>query len=437
MNPLVAIVGRPNVGKSRLFNRVISRKKSIVLDLAGTTRDTIYDTVEWNRVTFDIVDTGGLTNDKNEMHFKINKRVEAVVAEASAIILVCDHQTGVLPYDHEIANWLRKTDKQVFLAVNKVDKPLDPSAIADFYRLGFPDAFAVSAEHGYGVDTVMDALADYLKQRRDGSPDEQNAPDKPLKLVFTGKPNAGKSSMINYIIGHEIMLVDDKPGTTRDSVEIKVEINKVPMVLIDTAGLKKNKDGPPVETISAIKAKDSIHRSDIVVLVIDAVQGVTGYDKKIMNMIQSYGKGCVIAVNKWDLIPKQDRRIVTNAIADAFGFAGYIPIIPTSAVTGEGIRALIANVLKVLHDYEYRIPTAELNKFFREVLSKHQPISSSGKIIKSYYLVQIAVRPPVFVIFTNNKAGIKENYSKFITSRIRDVFGFQGVPVRVVFRSKE
>jgi GTP-binding protein len=233
------------------------------------------------------------------------------------------------------------------------------------------------------------------------------------------------------------MLVDDKPGTTRDPVELKVEINKIPMILIDTAGLKKNKDGTAVETLSAIKAKDSIQRSDIVVLVIDAVQGVTGYDKKIMNMIQSYGKGCVIAVNKWDIIPKQDRRIIMQSISEEFSFVEYIPVVPTSAVSGEGIRGLVSNVIKVMHDYGFRIPTAELNKFFKNVLSKHQPISSSGKLIKSYYLVQIAVRPPVFVVFTNNKTGIKENYVKFITNRIREIFDFKGVPVKVLFRSKD
>jgi GTP-binding protein len=436
MNPLVAIVGRPNVGKSRLFNRIISKRKSIVLDLAGTTRDTIYDTVEWNRIPFDIVDTGGLTDDKNNMHFKMNKRVETVVQEASIVIMVCDYKAGVLSYDHEIANWLRKTDKQVFLTVNKIDKPDEPSAVAEFHQLGFKDIFAISAEHGYGVDTVMDAITDYLKAHTDELQGTDDNTRKPLKLVFTGKPNAGKSSIINYIIGNEIMLVDDKPGTTRDPVELKVEINKIPMLLIDTAGLKKNKDGPAVETLSEMKAKDSIQRSDIVVLVIDAVQGVTGYDKKIINMIQDYGKGCVIAVNKWDIIPRQDRRIILNSIAEAFSFVDYIPVVPTSAVSGEGIKVLVSNVIKVLHDYEYRIPTAELNKFFRDVLSKHQPISSSGKIIKSYYLVQIAVRPPVFVIFTNNKTGIKENYNKFIMSRIREIFGFKGVPVKVLFRSK-
>ncbi len=437
MNFLVAIVGRPNVGKSRLFNRIISKRKSIVLDLAGTTRDTIYDTVEWNRVSFDIVDTGGLTNDNNNIHFKINKRVEAVVNDATVIILVCDFRTGVMPYDHEIANWLRKTNKKVFLAVNKIDKPNEPSAVADFYQLGFKDIFEISAEHGYGVDVVMDAITDYLKNQIEGPQVTKNDGNKPLKLVFTGKPNAGKSSIINYIIGNEIMLVDDKPGTTRDPVELNVEINKMPMILIDTAGLKKNKDGTAVETLSVIKAKDSIKKSDIVVLVIDAVQGVTGYDKKIMNMILSYGKGCVIAVNKWDLIQKQDRRIVMNSIVEEFSFVEYIPIIPTSAVSGEGVKVLVSNVIRVMHDYAYRIPTAELNRFFKDVLSKHQPISSSGKIIKSYYLVQIAVSPPIFVVFTNNKTGIKENYVKFITNRIREIFGFTGVPVKVLFRSRD
>lgn len=437
MNPLIAIVGRPNVGKSRLFNRIISKRKSIVLDLAGTTRDTIYDTVEWNRTVFDVVDTGGLTDERNNIHFKIHKRVEAVVRDAAMVLLVCDARSGVLPDDRTIADWLRTTGKQVVLAVNKVDAPEDPSAIAEFHRLGFQPIFAMSAEHGYGVDTVMDAITEYLQSHAKDLQAGQTEESRPLKLVFTGKPNAGKSSIINYIIGHEIMLVDDKPGTTRDPVELKAELQTTPVVLIDTAGLKKNRDGTPVETISALKAKDAIHRSDVVVFVMDALQGVTGYDKKIITMVQSYGKGCVVALNKWDLVPRQDRRRVLQAIAEEFGFVAFIPVVPTSAVTGEGVRTLVSRVMKVLHDYEYRIPTAALNRFFRDVLSRHQPISSSGKIIKSYYLVQVAVRPPVFVIFTNNKTGIKDNYSKFITNRIREVFGFEGVPLRLLFRSKD
>ncbi len=437
MNPLVAIVGRPNVGKSRLFNRIISKRKSIVLDLAGTTRDTIYDTVEWNRTRFDIVDTGGLTDDKDGIHFKIHKRVETVVKEAAAVLMVCDARSGVLPDDRTIADWLRTAGKQVFCAVNKVDAPEDPSAVAEFYQLGFQRVFAMSAEHGYGVDTVLDAITEYLKAGEHGLQDVHEDERRPLKLVFTGKPNAGKSSIINYIIGHDIMLVDEKPGTTRDPVELKAEIQKMPVVLIDTAGLKKSREGAPVEALSALKAKDAIHRSDIVLFIIDAVQGVTGYDKKIITMVQSYGKGCVVALNKWDLVPKQDRRMVMESISEAFKFVEYLPVVTTSAVSGEGIRTLVSRVMKVLHDYEYRIPTSVLNKFFRDVLSRHQPISSSGKIIKSYYLVQVAVRPPVFVVFTNNKSGIKDNYSKFITNRIREVFGFEGIPIKLLFRNKD
>ncbi len=436
MNALVAIVGRPNVGKSRLFNRMASKRKSIVLDLIGTTRDTIYDTVEWNRICFDIVDTGGLTEEKNNIHFRINKRVEAVVKEASVVILVCDYKTGVLPYDAEISKWLKKTGKPVFAAVNKIDKPYEPSAVADFYQLGFQDVFGISAEHGYGVDQVMDAVTDYLKEHAADLKGMQEDSSLRLKLVFAGKPNAGKSSMINYIIGNEIMLVDDQPGTTRDAVELKVELNKKPMILIDTAGLKKSRSSTAVETIASINAKTAVQRADIAVLVIDASQGVTGYDKKLVSMISEQGKGCIIALNKWDVIRREQRSVLLKQIAGMLNFVPYVPVVPTSALTGEGIKKLINVVINVAHAYEYRISTAELNKFFRAALDEHQPISSNGKLIKLYYLVQTAVRPPVFVIFTNNRVGIKENYSRFIVNRIRDVFGFKGVPVKVIFRGK-
>ncbi len=437
MNPLLAIVGRPNVGKSRLFNRIISKKKSIVLDLYGTTRDTIYDTVEWNSTVFDVVDTGGLTDEKNNIHFKINKRVEAVVSEAAVILMVCDYKTGVMPYDLEISKWLRKLNKPVLVAVNKIDSPAELNAVDEFYRLGFKDMFGASAEHGYGADQIMDAVTDYLKKHYagPGQADDDKAP--PLKLVFAGKPNAGKSSMINYIIGNDIMLVDDQPGTTRDPVELKVELHKKPMVLIDTAGLKKNKSNTQVEALAGMKSKDMIQRADIVVLLIDALIGVTGYDKKIVDMIQTSGKGCVIAMNKWDRISHKDKRNVLKKASGTFHFVPYIPVLPVSAVTGEGVNKLIDEVIRTSNAYEHRIPTAELNKFFRSVLDEHQPISSDGKLIKLYYLVQIAAKPPVFVVFTNSAKGIRENYGKFIMNRIRDVFGFKGVPIKVIFRSKK
>ncbi|MGC8756250.1 MAG: ribosome biogenesis GTPase Der [bacterium] len=436
MNPVVAIVGRPNVGKSRLFNRMLSKNRSIVFDLPGTTRDTIYDTAEWNRVTFDIVDTGGLSNEKNDVHFKINKRVEEVVKKATAVILVCDYRTGIMPYDFEIANWLRKTNKQVFLVINKVDKPGDPSALSDFYQLGFKDMFAVSAEHGYGVDELLDATVNYIKSSAmitEPVEDEHT----PLKLAFAGRPNVGKSSMINYIIGNEFVLVDDKPGTTRDPVELSIEIKNVPLTLIDTAGLKKKKDSTKIEAISAIKTRDSIQRSDIVVLVLDASQGVTAYDKKLIGMIQSYGKGCVIAANKWDIISKQNRQSEFKILTQRLDFVEYIPVVPTSAITGEGIGDLVDGIIRVSHNYEHRIPTSELNRFFKKVINEYQPISDGGKIIKPQYIVQVATRPPVFVVFTNSKTRVKENYGRFMAKRIRDLFGFEGVPVRVIFRNKD
>lgn len=436
MNPIIAIVGRPNVGKSRLFNRMISKNKAIVLDLPGTTRDTIYDTAQWNKVVFDVVDTGGLSSDKNNIHFKINKRVEALVKDATAIIMVCDYKTGIMPYDLEIADWLRKTNKQVFLAVNKVDKPNEPAALSEFYQLGFKNMFAISAEHGYGVDELLDALVTSIKSYAKTIDKPQNNRI-PLKLAFVGKPNVGKSSVINYIIGNEFMIVDNKPGTTRDPVELNVELNNILLTLIDTAGLKRKKGSARVEVISAIRTKSAIQRADIVVLIIDVSQGITAYDKKIINMIQFYGKGCVIAANKWDLIKKQDRQLLMKMLAARLSFVDYIPIIPTSAVTGEGISNLLNEVINVSRNYEHRIPTSDLNKFFKRIINEYQPVSDGGKLIKLHYIVQVETKPPLFVIFTNSKTLIKENYNRFVTKRIRDIFGFKGVPVKVVFRSKD
>ncbi|MCL4558275.1 MAG: ribosome biogenesis GTPase Der [Deltaproteobacteria bacterium] len=436
MNPLVAIVGRPNVGKSRLFNRIASKKRSIVLDLQGTTRDAIYETVEWERTEFDIVDTGGLTDERNNIHERINRRVEAVVAQATVVIMVCDYTAGVTPYDLDISRWLRKLDRHVLLAVNKIDSPAVLSDVGEFHQLGFGDVFGASAEHGYGVDRIMDAVADYVRAHHATPAHGDGGTAPPLRLVFAGKPNTGKSSMINYLMGSDIMIVDDQPGTTRDPVTFQIEINKRSMLLIDTAGLKKRAGGSRIEAMAGMKSEDMINRADIVVLMVDASAGATGHDKRLVDMVQSRGKGCAIAMNKWDLVADRDRRRLIGETSRTFGFVPYIPVVPTSAVTGQGVKKLMDEVVRISDAYAHRVPTPELNKFFGRLLGEHQPVSSDGKLIRLYYLVQVAVRPPVFVIFTNSVKGIKENYSRFIVSRIRDVFGFTGVPVKVIFRSK-
>ncbi len=436
MNPLVVIVGRQNVGKSRLFNRIISKKKSIVLNMQGTTRDTIYETVRWNNVTFDIVDTGGLSEEKSDIHFKINKRIETVVNSALIVLTVCDYKTGILPYDFEIAQWLRKMHKPVFIAVNKIDKPYELSNIADFYQLGFKDVLGMSAEHGYGVDEIMDAITTYMDSHAGEFQESHIDTETNLKLVFTGKSNVGKSSIINYIIGNDIMLVDSQPCTTRDPVELKVKINGKSMILIDTAGMKKGKSKTIVETLSIIKAKIAIRKTDIAVLVIDATRRTTGYDKKLISMIQDNGKGCVVALNKWDKIPETQKSFLIKHTSEVLGFIPYIPIVPISAVTGSGIKKLIHEVVDTAYAYRHRIETAKLNKFFGNLLKEHQPISSNGKLVKLYYIVQTMTAPPVFVVFTNKATNIKENYAKFIINRIREVFRFKGVPIKVLFRGK-
>ncbi len=436
MNPLVVIVGRPNVGKSRLFNRMASKRRSLVLDLRGTTRDVITETVAWGRSTFDIMDTGGLTDESGNLHERINRRVEDVVGRAAAVIMVCDYKAGVTPYDRDIGRWLRKLDRHVVLAVNKIDSPAGLDDLGEFHQLGFPETFGTSAEHGYGVDQIMDAVVDHLKARHLFPMTADAAVPPPLRLVFAGKPNAGKSSMVNRVVGRESVIVDDKPGTTRDPVEFSIKAGGRHLLLIDTAGLKKSAAGTRVEAMASTRSEDMIARADIVVLMVDAAVGVTGHDKKIVDLILSSGKACALAMNKWDLVAERDKERLLRETSSMLGFASFIPILPTSAVTGQGVRTLMHEVIRIADAYAHRVPTPALNRFFGKVLGEHQPVSSGGKLIRLYYLVQVAVRPPVFVIFTNSAKGIKENYSRFVVSRIRDIFGFPGVPIRVIFRDK-
>ncbi|MCL4479175.1 MAG: ribosome biogenesis GTPase Der [Deltaproteobacteria bacterium] len=433
MKPLIAIVGRPNVGKSRLFNRMISEKKAIVIDLPGTTRDAIYDTSDWRGVLFDLVDTGGLTEAKDRLSLKIDKQVKQIINDAVLILFICDFNTGITSPDREIAMLIRKLGKKVLLIINKIDKPYTQADLAEFYQLGFNDMFGISAEHGYGIDDVMDAIVSHIKQQGYGNMADESLQNERIRLAFIGKPNAGKSSMLNYITGKELMIVDDTPGTTRDPVEVNVELGKKPFILIDTAGLRKGRRDKLIDQLVEIKTKKIIEKTDLGILVIDAVKGITTYDKKLIQLLERHGKAIVIALNKWDLLAKSEQK---NTKMQSQYTSDYIPQIPTSTLTGFGINDLIKAIFCTSDMYNKRIITSELNKFFNETMAANEPNTSSGKIIKPYYIVQVSVKPPTFVLFVNTVIGIKENYKRFIMHRLRDIFGFNGVPIRVMFRNR-
>ncbi len=433
MKPLIAIVGRPNVGKSRLFNRMISEKKAIVIDLPGTTRDAIYDTSDWRGVLFDLVDTGGLTEAKDRLSLKIDKQVKQIINDAVLILFICDFNTGITSPDREIAMLIRKLGKKVLLIINKIDKPYTQADLAEFYQLGFNDMFGISAEHGYGIDDVMDAIVSHIKQQGYGNMADESLQNERIRLAFIGKPNAGKSSMLNYITGKELMIVDDTPGTTRDPVEVNVELGKKPFILIDTAGLRKGRRDKLIDQLVEIKTKKIIEKTDLGILVIDAVKGITTYDKKLIQLLERHGKAIVIALNKWDLLAKSEQK---NTKMQSQYTSDYIPQIPTSTLTGFGINELIKAIFSTSDMYNKRIITSELNKFFNETMAANEPNTSSGKIIKPYYIVQVSVKPPTFVLFVNTVIGIKENYKRFIMHRLRDIFGFNGVPIRVMFRNR-
>ncbi len=433
MKPLIAIVGRPNVGKSRLFNRMISEKKAIVIDLPGTTRDAIYDTSDWRGALFDLVDTGGLTEAKDRLSLKIDKQVKQIINDAVLILFICDFNTGITSPDREIAMLIRKLGKKVLLIINKIDKPYTQDDLAEFYQLGFNDMFGVSAEHGYGIDDVMDAIVSHIKQLGYGNMADESVQNERIRLAFIGKPNAGKSSMLNYITGKELMIVDDTPGTTRDPVEVNVELGKKPFILIDTAGLRKGRRDKLIDQLVEIKTKNIIEKTDLGILVIDAVKGITTYDKKLIQLLERHGKAIVIALNKWDLLTKSGQN---NTKMQSQYTSDYIPLIPTSTLTGYGINDLIKAIFSTSDMYNKRIITSELNKFFNETMAANEPNTGSGKIIKPYYIVQVSVKPPTFVLFVNTVIGIKENYKRFIMHRLRDIFGFNGVPIRVMFRNR-
>jgi GTP-binding protein len=442
MKPIVAIVGRPNVGKSTFFNRLIGQRKAIVEDLPGTTRDRLYGDSDWNGRTFTVVDTAGLLyeeEDQNaplvEIARRVREQAELAIAEADVIVFLVDAVEGLTTADAEVAEALRQTYKPVILAANKADNQERAQNAVEFYALNLGEPLPMSAYHGIGTGDVLDRVAELLPVV------EEEAADESIKIAIVGRPNVGKSSLLNRLLGQERSVVSAVPGTTRDSIDTPLEVNGANVLLIDTAGIRRRgRVERGIEKYSVLRALRAVERSDVALLLIDAEEGVTAQDTHIAGMILEQLKGVAILVNKWDLIAKDNDTFnaFTRHVREQFKFIPYAPLLFISAKTGQRVDNIIPLALEIAQERQRRIPTSELNALLREAAYEHPPTSiHKGAHLRIYYATQPQVAPPVFLFFANNAAEVHWGYERYLENRIRDKHGFTGTPIKIVFRSRD
>ena len=434
--PIVAIVGRPNVGKSMLFNRLAGQRLSIVEDTPGVTRDRLYAPCEWGGRTFTIVDTGGIEpNTDSEILQFMRDQAELAIQTATVIVLVCDIRTGVTAADQDVANMLLRSKKPVVLAVNKADSTGEPDPVFyEFYNLGLGDPIAVSAVHGHGTGDLLEECLKYFPPE-----DEDNGEDDVIKVAVIGKPNAGKSSLINRILGEERVIVSDMAGTTRDAVDSYFENEKGKYLFIDTAGMrKKSKVVDRVEKFSVLRATMAIDRADVCLIMIDANDGVTEQDTKVAGLAHEAGKACIIVVNKWDIVEKDDKTMdrMRQAIRADLSYMTYAPIVFISALTGQRVDRLFELINYVNDQATLRIKTGVLNSLLADATTRVQPPTDKGRRLKIYYMTQIGVRPPHFVVFCNDARLFHFSYQRYLENQIRNTFGMEGTPIRLTIRQK-
>ncbi len=434
--PLVAIVGRPNVGKSMLFNRLVGRRLSIVEDTPGVTRDRLYAECEWCGRKFDMVDTGGIepTTD-SEILLYMREQAQIAINSATVIVLVTDIRTGVTAADKDVANMLLRSRKPVVLAVNKADSTgAEDPAIYEFYSLGLGDPIAVSAVHGHGTGDLLDECLKYFPPA-----EEEEEEDDCIKVAVIGKPNVGKSSLINRILGEKRLIVSDIAGTTRDAVDTMFENEQGRYMFIDTAGIRrKSKVDEKIEKFSVMRSQLAVERADVCIIMIDARDGVTEQDTKIAGLAHESGKACIVAVNKWDLVDKETGTMekMRKDIMRDLSFMSYAPIIFISAATGQRTEKLFELINFVNDQSNMRISTGMLNNVLADAQARVQPPTDKGRRLKIYYMTQTGIKPPNFVIFCNSRELFHFSYQRYIENQLRTVFGLEGTPIRIVIRQK-
>ncbi|MGE0791010.1 MAG: ribosome biogenesis GTPase Der [Sandaracinaceae bacterium] len=438
--PIVAIVGRPNVGKSTLFNRLIGQRLAIVEDIPGVTRDRHYAEANILRHRCVLVDTGGFDpHSEDPMTEGIAAHVRAALEEADVVVCVLDATSGPAPADEEAIRLLRRTDKPVVYVANKADSPSRASEAMSLYELGIESVLAISAQHALGLGELEEAIAERLPEEVD--PGDRLAPEHAglPRLAIVGRPNAGKSSLTNRLLGEERQLVDHRPGTTIDSIDALIEVSGERYVLIDTAGIRRKRAVQKergVEGLSVMKAIRAIERSDAVILMIDADEGVAEQDARLAGLAVDRGRALVIGLNKMDLLDRETQRTVRTRTKEILAFAPWAPIVSLSAKTGRGTRKLIQTVQAALVEHDKRVPTARINEFFDEVLEHHPPPTMNGRAVRLYYVTQASTRPPTFVAICNEPSSVHFSYQRYVINSIRKRFGFEGTPVRVFYRPR-
>ena len=435
--PVVAIVGRPNVGKSTLFNALAGEKISIVKDTPGVTRDRIYADVTWLDKTFTMIDTGGIEPDSSDIILsQMREQAQIAIDTADVIIFITDVHQGLVDSDAKVADMLRRSNKPVVLVVNKVDS-FDKFMMDtyEFYNLGIGEPVPISASGKLGIGDMLEKVVSHFEEGA-GQAEEEEIP----KIAVVGKPNVGKSSLINKVLGESRVIVSDIAGTTRDAIDTKVEWNGNEYVFIDTAGLRrKNKIKEELERYSIIRTVTAVERADVVVMMIDATEGVTEQDAKIAGIAHERGKGVIIAVNKWDAIEKNDKTIYkfTNKVREILSYMPYAEILFISAKTGQRVPKLFETIDMVLENQTLRIQTGVLNEIMTEAVAMQQPPSDKGKRLKLFYMTQVSVKPPTFVIFVNDKELMHFSYTRYLENKIREAFGFKGTSLKFLIRERK
>ncbi len=465
MKPLVAIVGRPNVGKSTFFNRMIGERVAIVEDMPGTTRDRIYGDTDWNGREFTLIDTGGLElgsdipvgqvgldGQPGDIIKRVRAQAELAIEEADVIIFMVDAQAGITAADDEVADLLRRTQKPVILTANKSDNAKLRQDVVEFYSLGIGEPITISSTQGTGTGDLLDLIVDALPPEQEGSEDEEE--EEVTRIAIVGRPNVGKSSVLNAILGFQRSIVSDVPGTTRDAIDIEFEYKDKKLILIDTAGIRRRgRVGPGVEKYSVLRSSRAIDRCDVALLLIDASEGLAAQDTHIAGEIQEKTKGVVVIVNKWDLaqvqrreeregiFPNPDDEIESaeryrKIIAEGLKFIPYAPIVFASAKTGYHVQSLLDAVLNIAEMRYLRVPTSRLNEVVQEAVRRHNPTVFKGKVMKIYYATQTQVNPPTFVFFVNDPQALHFSYERYLENQLRYAFSFRGTGIRLQFRAR-
>jgi GTPase len=449
MSNLVAIVGRPNVGKSTLFNRLIGERRAIVGDEPGITRDRIYGEVEWAGAQFSLIDTGGIVPDDDAViPANILKQAGVAIDEAQVLIWVVDARTGITQLDEELAALLRSTGKHVLVAANKTDSSRLESESTEFYRFGFDDVFPISAEQGIGIGELLDRVVELIKSGDEELPQDEEAQSRELRLAIVGRPNVGKSSLLNRLLGEDRVIVSPVAGTTRDAIDTVLQTPERNFRLIDTAGIRrKGKTDEMAEKLSVIMARKSLERADVAIVLVDAVEGVTALDATIAGYALDAGCSIIIAVNKWDVVKDKETNTAAEferSLREKMKFLEWAPVITISALTGQRVERILSLVLKADEARNRRIPTSRLNDFFERAIAQPRggtapsPAKGGMSRLKVQYLTQVSVRPPTFVVFTSGgKPGLHFSYERYLLNRLREEFDFFATPLRIVEKHKK